>query len=222
MYEITPSHTYLFQKDTVTVAQQLLHYALVCIEKHTVTGGAIVETEAYTKNDPCSHSYKGKTYRNRAMFLSAGHIYVYRIYGIHLCVNIVTEKENCGEAVLIRALEPLWGIENMKTQRSKHDIHSLCNGPGKLTQALSITMHYNTLLCPLFHSISEAQQYTKDTHNAILCLVPLDSTLPSLIQAKKDSLSHSIACSTRIGVQEDNPQLHRFYRKNNMYVSKKR
>ena len=101
-----------------------------------IISGKIVEVEAYLFNDPASHSYKGKTKRNKAMFEEGGIAYVYKIYGVHHCFNVVTNKKGIGEAVLIRALEPLEGIELMKINRKKDS--DLCNGPAKLVEALGI------------------------------------------------------------------------------------
>jgi DNA-3-methyladenine glycosylase len=119
--------------------------------------GKIVEVEAYRKNDPASHSYKGKTRRNEVMFKEGGHLYVYFTYGMHFCANIVTGKDEVGEAVLIRAVEPLTGIEVMaknrygskKSPNPQHlnlkSLINLTNGPAKFCEAFDITRNENGL-----------------------------------------------------------------------------
>ena len=141
-----------FSGDTLTVAKRLVGCRLLRIDEATgrvIASGRIVETEAYLADDPASHSFNGPTARNAAMFRDAGHIYVYRIYGIHRCVNVVTRAAGIGEAVLIRALEPLSGLRHMWEGRygdampeepGGKEIRRLCGGPGNLTRALGITV----------------------------------------------------------------------------------
>ncbi|MDX2378126.1 MAG: DNA-3-methyladenine glycosylase [Acidimicrobiia bacterium] len=108
--------------------------------------GRIVEVEAYTSDEPAAHSYNGKTERNAVMFGPPGHLYCYLSYGVHICANVVTGPEGDGQAVLIRALAPVEGLESMRRRRG--DRRPLTDGPGKLCQALGIELlHDGADLC---------------------------------------------------------------------------
>ena len=190
------------QYDTLTLAQRLLGGVLMHESDQGTTAGMIVETEAYLTDDPACHAYRKKTKRNAAMCGSAGIVYVYQIYGMHYCVNIVSAEEGRGEAVLIRALEPTEGIELMEKRRNLKEIrHSsfdprhLCNGPAKLVQAMGISIVQ---------------------HNGSSLITGTLSVLPP----QKEEV-FEIVTTTRIGITQGADLPYRFYVKGSRFVSRK-
>lgn len=138
-----------FERRSWQVAPDLIGTILVLQQPAGQLALQILETEAYAgSEDPASHAYRGPSARNASMFLGGGHLYVYRSYGIHLCMNIVTGQENSGEGVLIRAGQALQGEEIMRQRRggvflSSPDAKGLLNGPGKVGQALGLSLTDN-------------------------------------------------------------------------------
>jgi DNA-3-methyladenine glycosylase len=153
----------------------------------------IVETEAYDQTDAASHSYKGKTPRTDIMFGEPGHLYVYFTYGMHYCCNIVTDSVGIGSAVLIRAVEPLEGIEYMQDLRN-HSGHDLTNGPAKLCQALAIDKQLNG------HDLNV-------TPLKLIVQKPIDK--------------HQITQTKRVGISQAKDVPWRFYITENEYISKR-
>lgn len=189
-----------YAQNAQIVAKKLLGTFLVHETPAGKLVGQIVETEAYlSSNDPASHSYKGQTLRNQAMFLEGGHIYIYFSYGFHYLLNVVTGKESVGEAVLIRAIEPVAGINLMQNNRQMEKISNLTNGPGKLVQALNIG---NDLYGQSFIS-SPLKIYSADS-------------FPELFRNRK----FEVVTTTRIGISKGNNLNLRFYIMNNPFVSK--
>jgi DNA-3-methyladenine glycosylase len=186
-----------YRRTTPMVARELLGCYLAHLEGDGQTIGRIVETEAYLWNDPASHSFGGETSRNRVMFGPAGHAYIYFIYGMHYCFNIVTGGQP-GEAVLIRALEPVEGVARMAERRGMSKLHQLCNGPAKLVQALGITSAMNG--APVFEGV--LQLWTADS-------------LPGY------SEDVEVVQTTRIGIQKAKDLPLRFYVKDSPFISRR-
>lgn len=180
-------------QSSVLAAQRLLGSYLVRELDGQRVVGKIVETEAYSQQDAASHSYKGQTPRTEVMFGPAGFAYVYFTYGLHYCLNVVTGGVGEGSAVLIRALEPLGGLDLMTEYRHMTDEHSLTNGPAKLCQALAITKDFNG------HDFRQP---------------PLTINLQPALPAR------AITTTTRIGITKDAHRLWRFYITDNKAVSK--
>jgi DNA-3-methyladenine glycosylase len=180
--------------DAVEVAPRLLGCLLVReLEDGTRVSGRIVETEAYHQSDAASHSYKGKTRRTEIMFGPPGFAYVYFTYGMHYCVNVVTGPEGEGSAVLIRAIEPVEGIERMRANRGGLETIQLTNGPAKLCQALQIDKQLNG----------------HDLH-----------TLPLQLRVQPPIDASEIVTTTRIGITKDAHRPWRFYVAGNPFISK--
>jgi DNA-3-methyladenine glycosylase len=128
-----------YARPVVEVARHLVG----CVVRHGATAGMIVETEAYHDSEPACHAYVGLTARTETLFGPPGVAYVYRSYGIHALLNAVCEPEGIGAAVLIRALEPVDGLDLMRARRGHEHLADLCSGPGKLTQALGVELSEN-------------------------------------------------------------------------------
>lgn len=190
-----------FEHDAEIVARELLGKVLVHKISDKILTGKIVETEAYVgPQDQASHASRKKTPRNSIMFEQGGHWYVYFIYGMYFNLNIVTGKKDFPAAVLIRALEPLEGIELMKQNRKTENISNLTNGPGKLCKALQIDKSFNAT-----SGVSnDANLYIEDRGIIVLP--------KNIISAKRIGVEYA-------GKWKD--KLLRFYLKDNEFVSKK-
>ena len=188
-------------QSTIKLARALLGTVLVHDSPEGRTAGRIVETEAYlSKNDPACHASRGITKRNAAMFGPAGTSYVYLIYGMYHCFNVVSGAEGVGEAVLIRALEPLDGLDLMRRRRGVEKLIQLASGPGKLVQAMGITAKNN------FGCLQ--------TGTVRLC--GPDEWEQLRIRPKEE-----ITASPRIGISSAKDLKLRFYFENNHFVSKR-
>jgi DNA-3-methyladenine glycosylase len=136
MVPVSPS---FYARDVITVARDLIGVTVLV----DGVGGIIVETEAYDRDDPASHTFRGQTPRNGVMFGPVGHIYIYLSYGMHWCANIVCGEGGRASAVLLRAIEPIAGIERMEERRGLANRALLCSGPGRLCQALGLSGEQN-------------------------------------------------------------------------------
>jgi DNA-3-methyladenine glycosylase len=138
--ELRPLPRSFYDRTSTEVAADLLGRLLVrAVSGEPRRVARIVECEAYREDDPASHSYRGPTARNGVMFGLPGHLYVYFTYGMHFCMNVVTEGRGVGSAVLLRAAEPLSGLDAMAAARGVDDPRRLCSGPARLTQAFGVT-----------------------------------------------------------------------------------
>ena len=187
-----------YLQPTLGVAKELLGLYLVRKIGRTRLVGRIVEVEAYLgSKDPASHAYRGKTKRNEVMFRKGGYLYVYFTYGMHYCCNVVTERKGIGHAVLLRAVEPVEGLEIMRRNRKwpKGDNNAmlLCSGPARLCQAFRIGRRENGIdLCG--HEIWIARDWESGT-------------------------GHKITRSTRIGITDGKQHRWRFFLKHSLFVS---
>lgn len=185
-----------YKRDTVEVAKDLLGKLLVRKIDYAVLAGKIVETEAYrAHDDPASHAFRGKTERNSVMFGEPGHAYVYFTYGNHFCLNVTARNHLPAGAILIRAIEPIEGIEVMLKNRQVSEITNIASGPGKLTKAMSITREQNG----------------KDLCNR-----------RELYLVNSDSIDYKVGFSSRIGIVRATDRLWRFFIKGNPHVSRKK
>ena len=192
-----------FERNVLTVAKELLDKIFIYADKNLnqKLSAKIIEVEAYDgKIDKASHSFNGITKRNEIMFNSGGFLYVYFTYGIHYCANIVTGKKGEGSAVLLRAMEPISGVDVFYKRRFDGDIidkrkfHNLLNGPGKICQAFNLN----------------------STHNG------LDITKNSIYILDGPKIpSNEIVKTKRIGIKKPVELPWRFYIKNSIYISKK-
>lgn len=154
-----------YNRNALIVAQEVLGKVLVHNTNEGITKGKIVEVEAYNGTiDKAAHSYKNLyTDRTKIQYGEGGYAYVYLIYGMHICMNIVVNKPKMPEVLLIRALEPVYGLDLMKKRRNITDVKSLCNGPGKLSKAMGIDKsNYGTDLCDDVLYLEDAPSLPKE------------------------------------------------------------
>ncbi len=181
-----------FPEHTVELARFLIGKTLVHDLPRARLSGRIVETEGYLPGDAACHAFNGPTPRNRALFLEHGHAYVYFVYGAHYMLNVSSERQGIGAGILLRAIEPLEGIEAMKRRRGTSRIEDLARGPGRLAEALRITPSLDGL------DISD--------DGPLWLGAPVRPTGP-------------IGVSVRIGISKDADRPLRFYERGNPFVS---
>ncbi len=189
-----------YLRPTLTIAKDVLGKLIIRKLRGKLLIGKIIEVEAYLgEKDPASHAFRGKTKRNEVMFREGGHLYVYFTYGMHFCANIVTEEEGIGHAVLLRAVEPIEGINiimnNRKMEQWRNgEMKQLSNGPAKFCQAFDIARKQNGT----------------------------DLLGDEIFLAEGEPIPKSqIGISTRIGIRNATEKKWRFYVKGNLFVSRK-
>jgi DNA-3-methyladenine glycosylase len=189
-----------YERSTRAMARALLGTFLVHDEPGARSVGRIVETEAYLgAKDPAAHTFGGETVRNRTMFGPPGHLYVYLIYGIHHCCNVVTSPAGTGEAVLLRALEPVEGLDLMRERRGTRALKNLCSGPGKLVQALGLGREHDG------NDLVRGSVFLADA-----------SSLPERFARRR----LDIVTTTRVGITKAAELPLRFYERDNPHVSR--
>lgn len=184
-----------YARPALTVARELLGRLLIHDSAEGTTSGRIVEAEAYHHDDPACHAFRGRTQRNEVMFGGPGYAYIYFTYGMHWCFNAVTGEEGVGEAVLLRAVEPVDGVDLMQQRRERElRVERLCSGPANLTKAFGLT---------------GAQQSLDLTSSALR------------IEAGTPVEDLGVAVSRRVGVTAGADNLWRFYISASRSVSKR-
>jgi DNA-3-methyladenine glycosylase len=179
--------------DTIELARYLIGKAFVHELRGRRTSGRIVETEAYPVGDPAGHAFRGKTRRNASLYLARGHAYVYFVYGTYYCLNVSSERAGVGAGVLVRALEPIEGIDLMKERRGSSSLRELARGPGRLTVAMAIDLRYDGVdLCT----------------DSSLWLGKLNSEYRGIVSA-----------TTRVGLSRARNRPWRFYERGSAFVS---
>jgi DNA-3-methyladenine glycosylase len=204
---LKPLPAAFYSKPTVEVARNLLGTVLAHDSPEGFAAGRIVETEAYLFDDPACHASRGMTLRNQAMFGPPGRSYIYLIYGMYHCFNVVTSPRGVGEAVLIRALEPVAGLDLMARRRGTDKPKALCSGPGKLAIALGLASRGG-----------DQVPNGSDLRKWPLAILPPESfPWPEAEGGRKGN----IKVTERIGITQAAHLPLRFYLEGNPYISKK-